>query len=395
MKDFFGRAAMPLRLCISICALGAMLFVTTGCSVLGAMANPKVAWAIRDPAPMTVVVRRADAAENTAHQVDRLLTSTPAAPDAPWLGPQWSPSRRTRQVELKAREDRTDVRAVASARRERRGMGPHAPRHHEAPTEAHRTFWPSSRPTWPPTYAAIVAKQDEIAKVREQIATEKAARDAKGVSDADKAAHNKTIDEMDKNVSEDGGRGRADAEEVPRRRPRKPPTGTVQRLATPWRSALVNLKQAVEDASISNSAAAVRYPLAVTSMLDSVKMMVPIFVADIISEGADGRFRPHLEHVQARRVARRPEREAHAQRPDPEPAREAEHRRSGDADHRSDAKVDRSRGELAGHRGVHEGATRLRGRCARRALGRVPLQRLDEHRRGRASGLERPQGRKR
>jgi hypothetical protein len=34
--------------------------------------------------------------------------------------------------------------------------------------------------------------------------------------------------------------------------------------------ALVNLRQAVEDANIANGAAAVRYPLAVTSMLDDV-----------------------------------------------------------------------------------------------------------------------------
>src|SRR5208337_4707243 len=62
-----------------------ILFLMTGCGLLGAMANPKVAWAIQDPAPMTVVVRRADAADATAQQVDRLLTATPASPDSPWL----------------------------------------------------------------------------------------------------------------------------------------------------------------------------------------------------------------------------------------------------------------------------------------------------------------------
>ena len=44
-------------------ASGLMLTMTTGCGPLSAFANPKVAWAIQDPAPMSVVVRRADAAD--------------------------------------------------------------------------------------------------------------------------------------------------------------------------------------------------------------------------------------------------------------------------------------------------------------------------------------------
>ena len=80
MTTFQGRAAEPLRLAATICALFGLLFIMTGCGALGAMANPKVAWAIQDPAPMSVVVRRADAAEATAKQVDRILTSTPARP---------------------------------------------------------------------------------------------------------------------------------------------------------------------------------------------------------------------------------------------------------------------------------------------------------------------------
>src|SRR5271170_7296283 len=85
MTAFLARGAAPLRLALSTCALSGLLFVLTGCGALGAMANPKVAWAIQDPAPMSVVVRRADAAEATAQQVDRLLTATPASPDSDWL----------------------------------------------------------------------------------------------------------------------------------------------------------------------------------------------------------------------------------------------------------------------------------------------------------------------
>jgi|GEM_PF-3244773 len=65
--------------------LGAMVATSTGCGALSAAANPKVAWAINDPAPMSVVVRRADVAEKTAHEVDRIMTETPANDDSPWL----------------------------------------------------------------------------------------------------------------------------------------------------------------------------------------------------------------------------------------------------------------------------------------------------------------------
>ena len=57
MTTFLGRA-------ILLCATVGMLFLMTGCGMLSAVANPKVAWAFNDPAPMTVVVRRADAAEH-------------------------------------------------------------------------------------------------------------------------------------------------------------------------------------------------------------------------------------------------------------------------------------------------------------------------------------------
>ena len=47
---------------------------------------------------------------------------------------------------------------------------------------------------------------------------------------------------------------------------------------------LVNLRAAVEDASISDGAAAVRYPLALKSLPDSLQEVVPVIVADIVEE---------------------------------------------------------------------------------------------------------------
>ena len=64
------------------CAVSALFCATTGCGALGAAANPKVAPYLNEHTPLVIVVDRADAAETTAKEVDRLLTSTPV--DAQW-----------------------------------------------------------------------------------------------------------------------------------------------------------------------------------------------------------------------------------------------------------------------------------------------------------------------
>ena len=82
MKDVIVRWAQTIG---TTAFLGTIVAASTGCGVLSAAANPKVAWAINDPAPMSVVVRRADVAEKTAKEVDRVMTDTPANDDSAWL----------------------------------------------------------------------------------------------------------------------------------------------------------------------------------------------------------------------------------------------------------------------------------------------------------------------
>ena len=68
MKDVTVRWVQTIG---TTALFGTLLATSTGCGAIAAAANPKVAWAISDPAPMSVVVRRADVAEKTAQQVDR------------------------------------------------------------------------------------------------------------------------------------------------------------------------------------------------------------------------------------------------------------------------------------------------------------------------------------
>jgi hypothetical protein len=110
VRRWLPAVATPAFVC-------AMVATTTGCGALKAAANPKVAWALNDPAPMSVVVRRADVAEKTAENVDKLMTETPLNDDSPWLakvGPE-SEAATKQLVELRKHDlYLTNVRIVAA-----------------------------------------------------------------------------------------------------------------------------------------------------------------------------------------------------------------------------------------------------------------------------------------
>src|SRR5262249_17168724 len=74
------RIWLRVLVCLALASFG------TGCGALSAATNPKVSWAMSDPAPMTVVVRRADAAEATGKNVERLLLTTPIDEQGAWIG---------------------------------------------------------------------------------------------------------------------------------------------------------------------------------------------------------------------------------------------------------------------------------------------------------------------
>ena len=286
MTTFLGRAVI-------LCATLGILFLMTGCGLVGAMANPKVAWALNDPAPMTVVVRRADAAESTAKQVDRLLTATPASPSSDWLK-NVGPAPEVAAPDMKALTQdplyMTSHARVVAAEVWLRTLSDVQSTDGSSPNVL--AIVSADLAT---QYAAITDKEKEIAQLDTQIDAEKQARDAKGVSDADKKSHDKNVDDLKAQKS------KKDDEVDPLRKKfldgckdaaAKTPADARDAVA----SALVNLRQAVEDATIADGAAAVRYPFTITGMLDSVKAMVPVFVADIIEEQTGKR--PSMQGLQ-------------------------------------------------------------------------------------------------
>jgi hypothetical protein len=260
--------------------------MTTGCGTLSAMANPKVAWAIQDPAPMSVVVRRADAASTTATEVDRLLTKTPISNDSAWLA-QVGPDPKDAAAELKAltmdpmyMKSRARVISAEVWIRTLPGI---------QNTQGDKpNLLAAIDPELGDSYSQIMAKKVEIAGEKALIEQEKAAIDDKATSADDKKEHQATEEKLEKMVSTSEDEV-APLEkkfiEAVKNASKKAPADVQAKFAP----ALANLLQAVDDADIANSAAAVRYPLAVRSILDSAKEMAPIFVADIIEEKTGSR----------------------------------------------------------------------------------------------------------
>jgi hypothetical protein len=342
-----GRFARVAKLAASGIFFASLLSVGTGCGAIKAATNPKSAWALSDPAPMAVVVRRADAAEGTAKEVDRLLTSTPAAPDAAWVvataptddeqkkdgeaianhtlyvqsqarivsAELWARSLPTRKGDGKtddkassaagapatkiAKADKpakkknrkadakTDARAAEADAGKKTDVGTTTLTGAEVPaakTAARAgSLLAAIDPALADKYAVVMAKKKEVADLRAQIAAEDAAADEKGVAEADKKAHKEKATELGKKADA------AEAEATQLAKDFVPAAKAAAQKAGPEIAAkygptLVALRQAVVDANTANGAAAMKYPLALPTLKDSATQMIGVYVSDVIEE---------------------------------------------------------------------------------------------------------------
>ncbi len=275
------RARSWLHLLSLAAGAALLLALTTGCGAISAAANPKVAWALNDPAPMRVVVRRADAAEKTAKEVDRVLTATPVNPDSDWpskIGP--APGDAAAQMKALTQDPAyagTQVRIVPSEVWVRALGGVQSTEGQYSNLLAFLDKDLGGK------YQKIIDKTQEIAGLRAQVAADQAAADDKTLSDADRKTLKDKAAELDKQAEA------SDKEIAPMQKDfvaaAKAAAGNAPAdLKDKLGPAFVNLRQAVEDAQIANGAAAVRYPLAAPTVLDGAKAMVPVFVADILEE---------------------------------------------------------------------------------------------------------------
>ncbi len=261
--------------------LGTIATMGTGCGALGAMANPKVAWAVTDPAPMNVVVRRADAAAATSKEVDRLLTSTPANGDSDWMA-KVGPSSDDAKAQMKTVGDlpvykQSKARVVPSEVWVRTLPSVHCD------NGQYPSLLAAIDPSLGDSYAKIMAKKQEIADLKAAQAVEDEAAGAKDVTDTDKKMHKDKSSALDKQISTADDAVAPLQKDFLKATKAKSATATDD-VKTKFGGAFVNLRQAVEDAEIANGAAAVRYPMAVPGIKGAVTSQVSVIVADIIEE---------------------------------------------------------------------------------------------------------------
>jgi hypothetical protein len=276
-----AAAPKSLLLAVQAALLLTLLSFGTGCGALSAMANPKVAWALRDPAPMDVVVRRVDAAEATGTEVDRLLCSTPVDADSDWLQ-KTAPSPEDSAAEMKTLSDdpqyKTSQARVVSAEVWAWSLADVTSTSGKSPNLL--TLISADLGA---KYEEVMAKKRELGAVQGKIAEEKEAADKKGVSDSEKADHKKTIADL-KKQADDLDKAVGPLQEAFLKGAKDFAAKAQPDVRTKVGVALVNLRQALDDAEISNGAAAVRYPLAITSIPGALKSQIPVIVADVVEE---------------------------------------------------------------------------------------------------------------
>lgn len=280
---FAGKAALAASL----------LSASAGCGVFSAIGNPKAAFALQEPAPMAVILRRADAARATATNVDRLMSSTGVDKESKWV-PKLALKKA--DVEPMLKELGRDPDYVVPPNAKIRVIMAEAwakvlsglcPRETKFPSLFHAVS-----PDVAAAYADIAGQAKTLAKLKADKDAEEKAMDEKGVSDADKAAHEKKKREIEEQITktEEAYKPKIEAfltklkGEVG-----KAPPEVKQQLSL----AMVGFKRAVEDAKLANSVAMLRYPLAMPGMPQELKTQAKRIVADVVEDKTG--HRPTLE----------------------------------------------------------------------------------------------------
>ncbi|MEO8878623.1 MAG: hypothetical protein ABI461_23740 [Polyangiaceae bacterium] len=267
---------------VQLAILGSTLLTfASGCGTLTAAANPKLAWAATESAPLNVVVRRADAAETTSTEVNRLLTATPASDDSDWMAKLALDKGETQKSVKAFREHpayKNEKARIVSAEiwaKELSGVRSDAGKY--------ANMLAAVNPDLGDAYGKVMAKEKELGELKAQEKTEEDAEDVKGVTDADKAAHKKNAAgfEAKADKAEDDIKPlKKSLIESAKTNAGKAPTDVKQRFGV----VVVNLRQAVDDAKVANGAAALGYPMAVKGISSALEKQVPILVADILEE---------------------------------------------------------------------------------------------------------------
>ena len=271
----------------------ALLSGSTGCGALSALTNPKAAWAVQEPAPMAVILRRADAARATATNVDRLLNATAVDASSRWIA---KIALKKGDVEVSLKEIGGDLDYAAPAGAKLRVIQAEAWARVLSALCPHETRYPnlfaSVNAEVGTSYVDIAGQARTLGKLKSDKEQEVTALDVKDISPSDKEAHEKKKKEIEEQLDKTDAAYKPKVEAFLTRLKAEAAKASPE-VKKQLSLAMVGFKRAVDDAKLANSVALIRYPMAMPGMPQELKTQAKRIVADVIEDRTG--HRPTLE----------------------------------------------------------------------------------------------------
>ncbi len=286
MLKSVGRALRTLPVLVHVMAVSALGVGATGCGALSALTNPNAAWAFDEPAPMGVVVRRAELAHATAEQVERLMGKTGVNDESEWIA-ETSLKKEDAEAIL-ASTGKNDTYGSSSAKGAKLRVTvaeAYVARFSTicSDEDQHPSLLAMTSPKLQTSYDDIAKLQDEIAKVEtkiheidKELENDKTPEGKKGELEKQKEQLEEQIEKI-----EDSYEPKVEAfVTLVREEAGKLPEDKKKSIGI----AVVNLRRAVEEAKNNNSVALLRYPMAIPSLQNELEPSAKRVVADVIEE---------------------------------------------------------------------------------------------------------------
>lgn len=274
----FSRTTAACVLALALAAAPSL----SGCAAMLSVGNPSAAMKVAEGAGLGVVVRRAEAAMETATQVDRLMAS-PIGGKAEWPKDLLIRQADAQKLLLSASKAGTYLNQPADVMPVE--VWAYLLPRLEAEEGDHPSVLARVDPELAEHHDKILEKYESYVSLREAAARTQDAFDAEkdGLDEKAKVVRNATIEKNEADV--DAAEAAFDAAK----------TAFIDEARTAAAKAspavrdevgpvIARLREAVSDADTANGAAMVRYPLAVPSLVGDAQHQAGIFLADVIEE---------------------------------------------------------------------------------------------------------------
>lgn len=283
-SGWVGRALRALPVVLHVSAAALLGLGGTGCGALAALTNPDAAWAFNEPAPMSVVVRRAELAHATAEQVERLMGQTPVDDDSSWI-PETSLKKDEAQALLTAAGTNDTYGSAQGQKLRVTAAEAYVTRFSTicSDEDQHPSLLAATSPKLQSSYEDIARIQDEIGRVQAKVGDVDKALEKEGIADADKEKLEKEkagLEDQIEKLEESYDPKVEDFVKLVREEAAKLDDAKKKSIGV----AVVNLRRAVEEAKNNNSVALLRYPIAVTGLTGELEPTAKRVVADVIEE---------------------------------------------------------------------------------------------------------------